>query len=469
MFTRRMVDSILPAKVWPIVLLAVCVVGELMVLNVGIDDLDEGYFAQQALRLLHGQVPYRDFETLYTPGLGALHAGVFAALGGSASLMAMRALALAARAALAVLLYVLARPIVRNPLWAAMPSVVLLLGVDDAPVRWEPHPGWLSSLFAVTCVWCGTRRCSTGWLLAAGVAAAAAYAVKQNTGVFILAALLVWSGRRFWIPLAAFVGVTIVWLLPLATAVLSAAPLASLGVLVGAVSQAGLFSPPEPTLLIPAACLAGGIWLVRRDPDPRLRWYLLGGTAIFLTEFPRMDTLHLLWSAPVLLVLGAAALDRMRPLVAVVVLLVVVGLLAPNWTSRVEYLRQPMAPVPSGGVVAPVSTADDINATVAEIQQRTHPNEPIFVYPTSPLLYALAVRPNPTRFDHLNPGSASSGQLAQVIADLSRANVRLAVVSDFWEAAWGPPGESLVLEDWLNAHFTEVARHGAYRVLAADL
>ena len=51
-------------------------------LRVGIDDLDEGYFVQQGARVLHGQVPYRDFLSLYTPGLAYLHAALFWALGG---------------------------------------------------------------------------------------------------------------------------------------------------------------------------------------------------------------------------------------------------------------------------------------------------------------------------------------------------------------------------------------------------
>ncbi|HEV7663145.1 MAG TPA: hypothetical protein VGQ62_06385, partial [Chloroflexota bacterium] len=70
-------------------LLTLCLVAEAVVLRVGIDDLDEGYFAQQAVRILHGQVPYRDFATFYTPGLAYLHAGVFAVLG-EPSLVAMR-------------------------------------------------------------------------------------------------------------------------------------------------------------------------------------------------------------------------------------------------------------------------------------------------------------------------------------------------------------------------------------------
>ncbi|HEY0581222.1 MAG TPA: hypothetical protein VGE94_03510, partial [Chloroflexota bacterium] len=173
------------ASLIALALIGVCVAAEVAVLRIGVDDLDEGYFAQQAVRVLHGQVPFRDFATLYSPGLAYLHAWLFAVLG-EPSLVAMRALAVVARAGLAGLLYVLARPLVRQPLWAAWPGVFLFLALDDAPVRWEPHPGWLSTLLAVLATVFVSRRQP----LAAGAAAALSYAFKQNTGLFMLGAIL---------------------------------------------------------------------------------------------------------------------------------------------------------------------------------------------------------------------------------------------------------------------------------------
>src|SRR6185295_6108457 len=105
-------------------------------------------------------------------------------------------------------------------------------------------------------------------------------------------------------------------------------------------------------------------------------------------------------------------------------------------------------------------TAADLQGVIADIQQRTQPGEPIFVYPTSPLLYVLADRPNPTRFDHLNPGAANPAEIDQVIADLEHSNVRVIVVSDFWESVWGDPRANSPLEAWIAAHTSEVGRHG---------
>ncbi|MCA1646816.1 MAG: hypothetical protein LC797_15610 [Chloroflexi bacterium] len=493
-------------------LILVCLIAEAVVLRIGIDDLDEGYFVQQGVRVLHGQIPYRDFESLYAPGLAYTHAALFGLLGGPL-LMLPRALSLAARAGTALLLFGMARPLVRQPLWAAMPGLYLLVALDDAPVRWEPHPGWLSTLLAVLAAWCLSHRPTRRRLAAAGVCAGGAFVFKQNTGVFMLAAIVVRGAAEAWptaanltkvthprlvsanaihhrgkssatwrtavrqrvsvilLPIAAFGIVTAVWLAPLLIALHG--DVTHLGVLIGAVNQAGLFAGPEWPVLVPALCLVGGVWLWRSPFDARLRWYVVAGSALSLTQYPRMDALHLVWSAPLLLVSGAVCLDRLRPAIAGLLLLGAFALTAPTLGSRLAAVQQPSVPIQAvpyaAGIEVPERTRADLEGIVADIQTRTRPNEPIFVYPSSPLLYTLTDRPNPVRFDHVNPGAADARQIEQVMDDLATANVRLVVISDFWEAAWGPPGPNADLEAWLAGRFTEVARYGAYRVLSADL
>jgi hypothetical protein len=447
------------------------------VLRMGIDDLDEGYFVQQGLRVLHGQVPYQDFQSLYTPGLAYVHAALFGLVGGP-FLLAPRVLALAARAALALLLYVVARPLLHRPLWAALPAVYVLVGLDDAPVRWEPHPGWLSTLFAVLAAWCLSHGFGRRWLVGAGVAAALAYVFKQNTGAFMLAAILVYGAlsptarlKRSVIPSMSFAAISVVWLAPLLIALRG--DVSQLGVVIGAVNQAGLFSGPEWPVLLPILCLAGGLWLWRRERDRTLGWYLLAGAALLLTEYPRMDALHLVWSAPLLLVCGAIVVDRLKPQVAGLLVLGAFALTTPTIASRAMAIAQPTVPISTiryaAGIQVPEPTRRELEGVIAEIHSRTAPGEPIFVYPTSPLLYALSDRPNPTRFDHLNPGAATPGQIANVITDIEASHVHLVVISDFWQAAWGDPGANADLESWLATHFTEVARYGGYRVLTSGL
>jgi hypothetical protein len=449
-------------------ILGLCLVAEVLVLPVGIDDLDEGYFVQHGVRIVHGEVPYRDFESLYTPGLDYLHAALFAALGGP-YLLAPRALSLLFRAGVVVMLYVLARRVVKNPLLAALPGVFLLLGFDAAPDRWEPHPGWPSTFFALVAVWAAVHPLTRGWLILAGVSAALTFAFKQNAGVFIFLALAIRTlpnWRALAIMSAAFAVTTALWLLPLLIAIDGRLEL--LKPFVGAVNQGGLFSPPEPIVIIPILCLVGGIALARTSRDPTVRWYVLAGAALLLTQYPRSDAVHLAWSAPLLLVLGTLALTTVRPLAATILVLWAAVLCQPVIEYRARTVAEAtttIVGIPFANFLrVPAGTWSDLLNTIAEVQHRTPPGAPILVYPSSPLIYALADRRNPTRFDHLNPGAATREQIGQVIADAERADVQLAVVSDFWRAAWGPPGDNAALEDWLFGNFREVARFGAYRV-----
>jgi hypothetical protein len=438
-----------------LVVLGGCLAAELWLQRVGIDDLDEGYFAQQATRVLLGQVPFRDFETLYAPGLAYLHAALFWLAGGP-SLLVLRSVSLAARAALVGSLYAITLPLVRRKWLAAVPGMVILVAFDDAPERWEPHPGWLSALFAILAAWTLERTTRSRGIALAGALAALSFAFKQNTGVFMLLAIVLWTQRRSLPAVLAFAGVTLLWLVPLAVSV-GVDDLGAMAVLVGAVNQAGLVSPPEPSIAIALICLLAGVWL------PKQRWLFIAAIALFLTQYPRMDTLHLAWSAPLLLVLGALALDRLHIGLVFAALALIAVEAAPIVASRLEFVGLPRAPI--AGVEAPVQTAHDLASLVADIQQRTRPGEPIFVYPTSPLVYVLSDRPNPTRFDHLNPGSATPAQVQRTIDDLERSTVKVVVISDFWEDAWGPPGPNAPLVDWIASHFQEAARYGAYRVL----
>jgi 4-amino-4-deoxy-L-arabinose transferase-like glycosyltransferase len=473
-------------------LLLLAVLLEAGMLWVGIDDLDEGYFAQQATRVLHGQVPYRDFDSLYTPGLLYVHAGLFYFLGGP-SLVGLRVVSLVGRAAIACLMYGLGRSFAR-PLWAVVPPLFLLIGLDASPERWEPHPGWLSTAFALLSVWLFPRSS-----LAAGAAAGLTFLFKQNTGVLILAAAVVFTclearfcrtrgvqgggapmgagGWGVWPRalralrassplLVGFAAVTLVWLVPLLFAIDGQAT--RLAPFIGGVNQAALFSPPEMTDLLPVAAGLLGAWYAwRRCRRPLLAWYVVAGWFLFVTEFPRMDALHLVWSAPLLLVVGAIALDGLPAQLGVVALstLGLAALPILDWrTDWVGQSRVAISGVPyADGLLVPPRTRDDLVGLVGDLRARTEPGEPIFVYPTEPLVYVLAERPNPTRYDHLYPGAAPPDEVHRVIQQL--ADVRIVVTSEFWPPFFAPPGDNAPLDADLATNYREVGRYGAYHIL----
>jgi hypothetical protein len=174
---------------------------DLALIRVGLDVQDEGYFVEQASRVLHGDLPYRDFDSLYTPGLLYLHAALFS-LVGDTHVLIVRATGLVARAVLAGGLYLVCRPLVR-PAIAILPGLYILVALDRLPLTWEPHPGWPSAALTVLSAWAFGRlpqlsgRTRTWWVLVIGACTAFVFAFKQNAGVFLglaLIAFTAWQG-----------------------------------------------------------------------------------------------------------------------------------------------------------------------------------------------------------------------------------------------------------------------------------
>src|SRR6266571_799948 len=64
-------------EVLAILSLVTALCAELALIRVGLEPQDEGYFVEQASRVLRGDLPYRDFDSLYTPALLYLQAGLF--------------------------------------------------------------------------------------------------------------------------------------------------------------------------------------------------------------------------------------------------------------------------------------------------------------------------------------------------------------------------------------------------------
>jgi len=180
-----------------------------------------------------------------------------------------------------------------------------------------------------------------------------------------------------------------------------------------------------------------------------------------------MDALHLVWSGPLLLVVGMLAVENLPDQVGVLALATLVLASLPLLDWRTDWLGEPLTTITdlpfANGLLVPPRTRDDLVGVIDDVRARTSPNEPIFVYPSSPLLYVLADRPNPTRYDHLYPGAAPPREVQVAIDDL--AQVQVVVTSDFWPTFFGPPGDNAPLEAYLASSYHEVAHYGAYHVL----
>jgi hypothetical protein len=227
-----------------------------------------------------------------------------------------------------------------------------------------------------------------------------------------------------------------------------------------------------------------------------LRWMTVASALTFLTQYPRVDQVHLTWSACLPLATGAVVLAHLytfltrrwdasgasRFVVACALVVVPIATVLLNLGTRTDgfvvvgddsgRLAVQLAPtvtLSSPPAVAGTTVVEDqartLVATAQFIAANTAPGEPIFVYPTAPLMYVLANRPNPTRFAHLYPGAASPTELDTVIATLDKTPVNLVVVSESELEYWGPPGQNARLETYLVANYDEIAQFGEYRLL----
>jgi hypothetical protein len=153
-----------------------------------LDLIDEGYFVYLGYRVHAGDLPYRDFDTYYTPGIFYLFAWTFDVAG--VGVEPIRVLMSGMRALWALLLYVLARRIMPWP-FALLPFA-LVAAVDAAPLFPEPHPSWPSMLAAFGMIEAVARHRERGrarWLILTGVLAGVSLAFKQNIGAFAVLAI----------------------------------------------------------------------------------------------------------------------------------------------------------------------------------------------------------------------------------------------------------------------------------------
>jgi hypothetical protein len=254
------------------------------------------------------------------------------------------------------------------------------------------------------------------------------------------------------------------------------------------------------TELLPSAAFWAGLWLARRwgHQERRawlLRFCLAAGALTFLTQYPILDEVHLAWSAGLLFVVGVVVLDGLHtwlatrwrltrsagaPLAAALLLVPIVGASAPlmDWRAPEYFTRDKATGLPQLKPLVRLETVryaepvwvspdvrDDLTSLLETLQRTTAPDEPIFVYPVSPLIYVLAERPNPTRYEHLYPGTISPAGLREVVEALEQAQVRTVVTSKYSLLLNRSSAENWIVEDYLATNYQESWRSATYRIL----
>ena len=421
----------------------------------GIGPHDEGLMLQAARRIGDGQWPYRDFWWNYGPGQPVL----LAPFGGS--LVAWRVLRVLLDAIVALLAYRLARS------YGASQRVALLAWIAvAAAMAWPSGPGPNPAALALgfgALLLAPARPLAGGAL--AGLAAvfrpeigvAAALGLRSVRGAAVAAAVAVAGWLPFFVvapgdlldQTVGFLGIQDLQRLPF--------PLDPEGI---GLDPNKLLEFYAPLVLVAGAALAALV----RPPLALVPLTLVG----VLYLLGRTDEFHLVPLAAVLPVVLVAA-KRLR-----VAALVVVALIALHGLDRVATRVVNPPPLERiGGVWAQEREARETKRVLEVVGDRS-----IFVAPPvfervtvgNPLLYVLAHKDNPTRYDVMQPGVVTTaGVQREMVDDLRRDEPELVI---HWldprtgpeDNGSGEPSGVTILDDYLDAEYASGRRVGAFLV-----
>lgn len=240
---------------------------------------DAGMLAQMAERVLHGQVPYRDYNEVYTGGLTYLNAIALHLFG--QNFFSMRIPLFLFFLGWIPSVYFIARRFA-SPLTAG--AVTLLAVAWSLPNYPEAMPSWYNLFFAtwglLALLWY-TESKKSRWLWIAGFCGGLSFAVKISGLYFIAAALLFFVFREQWLasqcpPPQRRAGL-------LYRSFVSCALLLFLAVLVAAISARPTFTEFF-TFIVPGACLVA-LLLWREWRKPRST-NAFGFSGLFSTLLP---------------------------------------------------------------------------------------------------------------------------------------------------------------------------------------
>lgn len=146
-----------------------------------------GYNISPAERVMHGELPYRDFIYNYTPGVLWINAALMKLFG--ACVMTVNVGLLAFKLATLIALFYAARRLTSAS--AALIPVALVLGWIGYKVVFRAYPTQYSMLFVLLGLIFMLNYDRSGqvrWLLMCGAVIGAVFLFKQNVGVLVLAA-----------------------------------------------------------------------------------------------------------------------------------------------------------------------------------------------------------------------------------------------------------------------------------------
>lgn len=449
---------------------------------------DEGIYVDASRRILAGQVPYRDFFVVMGPGTFWLQALALHLLG--MTLAASRAILILDLAILATCVFWLVshRSSVAYGAWIAAFVVILETATPGITI---PSHRWDSAAAALLAITICASASSRWAIVVAGCAAAFAAWITPPVALVALAILIwLWMEERSRIPLFLAGAAAVSILCTAALAIQGAlqpmlqqllwngsnyagANYLPYGTLFGrGYSQffegATAFELPIrsivvlgiilPILLPPVAILCFPRW--RTTAFGRLLF--LGGIALVISTFPRMDLPHLTYCAPIFYALlavlaSAIPVPKLRAsMMAFATLLAAVF----AFNAIVQHARE----IPLQTNIGVVRALHEDLVLVRGIEHEIPRGSSLFVFPYLPMASFFTLSPNPTRYSYLQPGMMSDQDEAAALAELRRSPPSRILYFDFPEhellAIWPASNPSRLrfrhLESYIAANYHQI-------------
>jgi hypothetical protein len=481
---------------------------------------DEGLIVSGAVRILHGQLPYRDFNTGYPPAQFYTIAAVFSVF--RTTLLAERIWDTVWRLAIVGMAIVLARA--TTPRQRIHPLPLICAGLVTGSCGAHLYPLISCMLPCLAAVWCAVlylNQRGLGWLFLSGIAAGVAVLYRHDLAACVGGAVTIaicyqaMAGRkRRWLqfPAVFWAGVLLVVAIPVLYFWLSVPHDALVQSFVDfpRANLAGRHLPlPGPGSILAwwefylplTVILAAAITLPQATAahKPTLMLLLMCSLSTLALATQRLDIRHaypaIMFSMVLLCVcipewqLKNRNLLRNLLLTGAALFCGIVPLFAWNWrrTQTREAVPPGIAPAdvrytrnePPNEIAraGPIRLAFDQRQAILYIQRHLLPGRPLYVgaathsleWSNDALFYFLADRPQVTRFDMFVPGITTSAAVqSEILRDIRQKQPEYVVL--FREPASHEPNLSSVdsgvsiLDDAIRQDYIQLAEFGRYTI-----
>ncbi len=472
---------------------------------------DEGTLLEGGVRVAQGQVFARDFFEVMGPGSFYWLAAFFKLFG--INFLASRIDLFVTSLGTGVLIYFFSRRICKT--YQLLPCILIAaasFGSFWPGISHHIDSNFFALLsFAFMILWHDRRK--TIFLLAAGVIAGVTTCFIWPKGVALLVAYLAWLAWQRWSRTTSFSSISIV--LAGFSGLIGAVTLyfwshGALRNLIDAnfiwpshnygavnnvpyaqglilnywnswVNSGGSYAWTVPlaiVLITPLFLIAAlpGILVVlgglrrKKILDPLITLYLLGGSALWISEFHRRDVYHLVTGSPLLIILAAFLLMEIpgRLALGLTQILLIFNTIHAGLNLCLPFFAHP--------VTTPVGSVAIFNSDPALNYLNNHisPAQELFVYPYSPTYYFLSATTNPTPYSFLLYSYNTPEQYHDAIRILDQHKTRYvlwdmsflsaAIPANFPSADHPPPG-GFLMEPYLQSHYKVVWSEGKMSML----